>query len=82
MHINAPNEKPATQHVFELVLYCCSQSKTLAASLNSPSPSSKAPSLFPTPLKLKRIVEKPLLIKGEPGTGKTELAKQVALKLG
>ena len=27
-------------------------------------------------------LEKPLLIKGEPGTGKTELAKQVALKLG
>ncbi len=27
-------------------------------------------------------LEKPLLVKGEPGTGKTELAKQVALKLG
>ena len=27
-------------------------------------------------------LEKPLLIKGEPGTGKTELAKQVAIKLG
>ena len=26
--------------------------------------------------------EKPLLVKGEPGTGKTELAKQVAIKLG
>ncbi|MFL2802376.1 MAG: AAA family ATPase [Paracoccaceae bacterium] len=26
-------------------------------------------------------LEKPLLVKGEPGTGKTELAKQVALKL-
>ena len=27
-------------------------------------------------------LEKPLLVKGEPGTGKTELAKQVAIKLG
>ena len=27
-------------------------------------------------------MEKPLLVKGEPGTGKTELAKQVAIKLG
>ncbi len=27
-------------------------------------------------------LEKPLLVKGEPGTGKTELAKQVAVKLG
>ena len=25
-------------------------------------------------------LEKPLLVKGEPGTGKTELAKQVAIK--
>ena len=27
-------------------------------------------------------LEKPLIVKGEPGTGKTELAKQVAIKLG
>ena len=27
-------------------------------------------------------LEKPLLVKGEPGTGKTEIAKQVAIKLG
>ena len=27
-------------------------------------------------------LQKPLLVKGEPGTGKTELAKQVSLKLG
>ena len=57
----APNEKPATQQIFEFVLYCCNQSKTLAASLNSPSPSSYIPSLLPTPLKLKRIAENPLL---------------------
>ena len=37
---HAPNEKPATQQILEFVLYCCNQSKTLAASLNSPSPSS------------------------------------------
>ena len=30
----APNEKPATQHFFEWLLYCCIQSRTLAASLN------------------------------------------------
>ena len=28
------------------------------------------------------LLERPLLIKGEPGTGKTELAKQVASALG
>ena len=27
-------------------------------------------------------LERPLLVKGEPGTGKTELAKQVASSLG
>jgi MoxR-like ATPase len=27
-------------------------------------------------------LEKPLLIKGEPGTGKTELARQISLSLG
>ena len=27
-------------------------------------------------------LERPLLVKGEPGTGKTELAKQVAIALG
>ena len=28
------------------------------------------------------ILERPLLVKGEPGTGKTELARQVAESLG
>ena len=38
---HAPKEKPATQQIFEFVLYCCNQSKTLAASAySSPSPSS------------------------------------------
>ncbi|MBV1903314.1 MAG: AAA family ATPase, partial [Marinosulfonomonas sp.] len=27
-------------------------------------------------------LERPLLVKGEPGTGKTELARQVAMALG
>ena len=35
-----PNEKPATQNIGDLVVYSCTQCKTLAASLNSPSPSS------------------------------------------
>ena len=44
---HAPKEKPATHTILELVLYCCNQSNTLAASLSSPSPSSNIPSLFP-----------------------------------
>ena len=40
----------------------CNQSNTLAASINSPSPSSNKPSLFPTPRKLNLIVENPLLM--------------------
>ena len=53
----------ADQLSFEFELFLCIKSSAAAASDNSPKPLSNFPSLFPTPLKLKRHTENPFLTK-------------------
>ena len=60
MEIQAPNEKPATQHAEAFGLEVWSQSSAEAASDSSPWPLSNAPWLFPTPRKLNLSAENPL----------------------
>ena len=55
----APKEKPTIQQDLKSSFFFWSQSRDTLASFNSPSPSVKAPSLLPTPLKFILRVEKP-----------------------